>query len=292
MLNADNFVSKSKYTAEFNKSKCDEITLSDNSLDYRVLNLDNPFNDAKTSYYHKSIGGYHGAKMKRYQELIENSISRELQMLQAAFSSKSPDSALMMTLKRIPVLNMLNMKYLIYNPQAPPVKNPFTLGNAWFVNNYRIVPNADEEIAAMRNFNPSQTAIIDKRFENMVSNYRNKKDTSSAITLSSYQPNDLVYNVKTSKEQLAVFSEIYYDKGWNAYIDGASTPAHYFRTNYVLRGMIVPAGTHKIEWKFEPKVYYTGEKISYAFNILLILVVVGGLFIELRGGNKKKTEAA
>jgi hypothetical protein len=228
--------------------------------------------------------------MKRYQELIENSISREMQILQSAFSSKLPDSALMIALKHIPVLNMLNMKYLIYNPQAPPVRNPFTLGNAWFVNNYKIVPNADEEIAALRNFNPSQTAIIDTRFENMVSNYKNnKKDTSSSIALSSYQPNDLIYNVKTSREQLAVFSEIYYNKGWNAYIDGSTTPAPYFRTNYVLRGMIVPAGSHKIEWKFEPKVYYTGEKISYAFNILLILLVAGGLFIELRGGSKKKS---
>lgn len=289
MLNADNFVSKSKYSAEFTKSKCDEIILSDNSLDYRVLNLGNPFNDAKTSYFHKSIGGYHGAKMKRYQELIENGISPELQMIQSAFSSKSPDSALMVTLKHIPVLDMLNMKYLIYNPQAPPVKNPYNLGNAWFVNKYTIVPNADAEIAAMKNFNPSQTAIIDKRYENLVSSYKNQKDTTSTITLNSYQPNDLVYNVKTSKEQLAVFSEIYYDKGWNAYIDGSTTPAPYFRTNYILRGMVVPAGTHKIEWKFEPKVYYTGEKVSYAFNILLILVVAGGLFIELSGWNKKKT---
>ena len=213
-------------------------------------------------------------------------------MIQTAFFSKSPDSALMVTLRHIPVLDMLNMKYLIYNPQAPPVRNIYALGNAWFVNKYTIVPNADAEIAAMKNFNPSQTAIIDKRFENMVSNYKNRKDTSSSITLNSYQPNDLVYDVKTSKEQIAVFSEIYYDKGWNVYIDGATTPAPYFRTNYVLRGMLVPAGAHKIEWKFEPKVYYTGEKVSHTFNILLILVVVGGLFIELRGGNKKRTADA
>ncbi|MGD0709791.1 MAG: YfhO family protein [Bacteroidales bacterium] len=289
MLNADNFVSKTKFTAEFIKTKCDEAILSDNSLDYRVLNLENPFNDARTSYYHKSIGGYHGAKMKRYQELIENCIAGELRLIQTAFSSKSPDSALMITLKHLPVLDMMNTKYLIYNPQAPPLPNRYALGNAWFVNHYKIVPNADAEIEAMKDFNPSQTAIIDKRYESMVSNYKNRKDTSSSITLSSYTPNDLVYNVKTSKEQLAVFSEIYYDKGWNAYIDGASTPAPYFRTNYVLRGMVVPAGTHKIEWKFEPKVYYTGEKVSYTFNILLILVVVGGLVIELLGGNKKKT---
>jgi hypothetical protein len=292
MLNADNYVSKSKFTAEFIKSKSDEAILSDNSLDYRVLNLDNPFNDARTSYYFKSIGGYHGAKMKRYQELIENCIAGELRMLQTAFSSKSPDSALMITLRHLPVLDMMNTKYIIYNPQAPPVPNRFALGNAWFVNNYKIVPNADEEISAMKNFNPSQTAIIDARFENLVSNYKNKKDTSSSITLNSYQPNDLIYNIKTSKEQLVVFSEIYYERGWNVYLDGSTTPSPYFRTNYVLRGMVIPTGTKKIEWKFEPKVYFTGEKVSYAFNILLILVVVGGLLIELRGGNKKKTADA
>jgi hypothetical protein len=293
MLNADNFVKKSKVAAEFTKSKCDDIILADNSKDYRVLNLDNPFNDAITSYYHKSIGGYHGAKLKRYQELIESRISEELAVIQDAFSSKSSDSSKMMTLKHIPVLNMLNTKYLIFSTregEQVPLENRNALGNAWFVDNYKIVANADAEIAALKNFKPSMTAIIDKRFENMVSNYKSKKDSASSITMTSYQPNDLIYDSKTSKEQLAVFSEIYYEKGWNVYVDGVLKP--YFRTNYVLRGMIIPAGTHKIEWKFEPKVYYTGEKISYAFNILLILVVIGGIFLELRGNKKETVEVA
>jgi len=118
------------------------------------------------------------------------------------------------------------------------------------------------------NFNPSQTAILDKRYESSVANYKNTKDSTSTINLTSYQPNDLVYESKTSKEQLAVFSEIYYDKGWNAYVDGKLMP--FFRANYVLRAMVVPAGNHKIEWKFEPVAYYTGEKVSLAFNILLL----------------------
>jgi hypothetical protein len=267
-VNSDNFTSKSKITAEFAKSKCDEIILSDNSKDYRVLNLNNPFNDAITSYYHNSVGGYHGAKMKRYQELIENSIAVEMQRVTKSFSSKSVDSALTIALKRIPVLNMLNTKYFIYDPESAPLKNPNAMGNAWFVDNYKLVANADSEIAALKNFDPSITAVVDKRFESSVSTYKNAKDTASSISLTAYQPNNLVYESKTSKDQLAVFSEIYYDKGWNAYIDGKLTP--YFRTNYVLRGMVVPAGSHKIEWKFEPSLLYRRKSFSgiqYSFDL-------------------------
>ena len=285
-MNSENFVSKSKMSAVFAKSKSDEAILADNTKDYRVLNLINPFNDGMTSYYHNSIGGYHGAKLKRYQELIENRLSDEISAIKSAFSAKSIDSALTMTLKKVSVLNMLNTKYLIYNPEANPLTNPHALGNAWFVDNYKLVANADSEIAALKNFDPSVTAIIDKRFESQVNSYKNSKDSAATIKLVTYSPNDLVYESKASKDQLAVFSEIYYSEGWDPYIDGKITP--YFRTNYVLRGMIVPSGTHKIEWKFEPKVYYTGEKISLAFNILLLLVVAGGIFYEIRTSRKNK----
>jgi hypothetical protein len=288
-LNAENFTSKSKMTAVFAKSKCDEAILADNTKDYRVLNLANPFNDGMTSYYHNSVGGYHGAKLKRYQELIENRLFDEITAIKTAFSAKSIDSALAVTLKNISVLNMLNTKYLIYNPEAIPLTNPYALGNAWFVDSYKLVANADSEIAAMKNFDPSITAIIDKRFETQVASYKNSKDSASTIKLSTYSPNDLVYESKTSKDQLAVFSEIYYAKGWNAYVDGKLTP--YFRTNYVLRGMIVPSGTHKIEWKFEPTVYYTGEKISLAFNILLLLMIAAGIFLEYKNSRKNKVTA-
>ena len=183
---------------------------------------------------------------------------------------------------------MLNTKYIIYNPEAPPLENPNKLGNAWFVDNYRLVPNADSELCALKTFNPATTAIIDKRYANFVSNYKNKKDSASSIKLTSYKPNDLVYESKTTKDLLTMFSEIYYDKGWNVYIDGKLTP--YFRANYVLRAMVVPSGTHKIEWKFEPAVYYTGEKVSLAFNILLILVVIGGFYFEFRNRKKNPVE--
>ena len=287
-LNSDNFTTKNKLKATTNtKSKCDEIILSDTSLDYRVLNMNSPFIDAATSYYHNSIGGYHAAKLKRYQELIETRIYEEMVKIQNAFSSKPIDSAITMTLKNIPVLNMLNTKYIIYNPEAAPLMNSNAIGNAWFVDEYKLVASADSEIAAMKDFKPAETAIVDKRFENMITIKNPGKDTTAVIKLSEYKPNFLKYSYNASKPQLAVFSEIYYAKGWNAYIDGKEAP--YFRANYILRAMEVPSGKHEITWKFEPKSFYIGEKVSLAFNIILIFSIICGVFIELK--KKKKNSA-
>lgn len=285
-LNADNFESKAKSVVAYPKTVANEAILTDKSLDYRVLNLSDPFNDAGTSYYHNSIGGYHGAKLKRYQELIEGPLFDDITTIKTAFSAKSQDSSVTIALTKIPVLNMLNAKYIIYNPGAVPIKNPNVLGNAWFVDQAQIVANADSEIAALKAFDPSTIAIVDKRYESAITNKMPGKDTSAVIKLDKYKPNQLTYSYTSAKPQLAVFSEIYYDKGWNAYIDGKLTP--YFRANYVLRAMEVPAGTHEIVWKFEPKVYVVGEKISFASSLILILAVAGGLFFELRRRAKKQ----
>lgn len=287
-LNSSSFESKSKAKQTFTPTKADEYILADTTeKDYRVLNLENPFNDASTSYYHNSIGGYHGAKLKRYKELIDTMLTSELMTITSTFSTKSTDSTKLAMMKKLSALNMLNTKYFTYQDNQP-IQNPYKLGNAWFVDKYKLVANADSELTALKSFDPATTAIIDKRFESSVANYKNAKDSASTIKLKSYKPNDLVYESKTTKDQLAVFSEIYYDKGWNVYVDGKLTP--YFRANYVLRSMVVPSGTHKIEWKFEPTVYYTGEKVSLAFNILLILVVIGGLVMAIRNSDKKPAE--
>jgi uncharacterized membrane protein YfhO len=165
--------------------------------------------------------------------------------------------------------------------------NMQAMGNAWFVNNAHMVSNADEEINALTDFVPAETAIYDKRFENQVKGHLISKDELAVIALTDYKPNHLTYKSETVKEQLAVFSEIYYDKGWNAYIDGK--PAPYFRANYVLRAMIVPGGNHTIEFKFEPKVYKSGEKIAYASSILLVLLALGSFgFITFRKGEKSQ----
>lgn len=271
-LNSDSFVRKSVDAVPFQPSQADLIIMKDSDPNFRVFNqaVGNPFIDASTSYFHKSLGGYHGAKLRRYQELIDNHLAKG----------------------NMNVYNMLNTKYFIVPDEKtgqPQMQiNMQALGNAWFVNNGHMVNNADEEIAALNDFIPTETAIYDKRFESQVKGHIISKDPLATIVLNDYKPNHLTYTSDTRSEQLAVFSEIYYDKGWNAYIDGK--PAPYFRANYVLRAMIVPAGNHVIEFKFEPSVYKTGEKISYASSILLVLLSLGalGFFIRNKAISSKK----
>ncbi len=256
-LNNESYMSKSAASVPFQPSIADELIMKDKDPDFRVFNqaVGNPFADASTSYFHKSLGGYHGAKLRRYQELIDFQLTKG----------------------NMSVFNMLNTKYFIVPDKEsgqPQVQvNMQSMGNAWFVNNAHKVNNADEEINALTGFVPAETAIYDKRFENQVQGHVISKDTLATIALTEYKPNHLTYKSESSREQLAVFSEIYYDKGWNAYIDGK--PAPYFRSDYVLRAMIVPAGKHVIEYKFEPKVFQVGEKISLASSLLLILLALG-----------------
>jgi hypothetical protein len=154
------------------------------------------------------------------------------------------------------------------------------LGNAWFVQETKMVDNADQEIDALTAFDPSKTAVVDKRFSEMLSGFAFAPDSTASIKLNSYEPNRLTYISEARTEQLAVFSEIYYDKGWKAFIDGK--PADHFRANYVLRAMRIPAGKHEIEYRFEPKVFFIGEKISFASSLLLILLLLGFSGNELR----------
>jgi len=260
-LNNDFFVTQAEDKNPFKPTEADKEILKDKDPDYRVMNIAvSTFNDASTSYFHKSIGGYHGAKMKRYQELIENQIGKY----------------------NMAVLNMLNTKYFIVpdkqkNPHVQP--NPQALGNAWYVKGYKMAANADEEIKALTGFNPKAEAIVDKRFEKELNDLTIQYDSLGGISLTSYEPNHLVYKAKASNEQLAVFSEIYYAKGWNASIDGKAVP--HFRVNYVLRAMRVPAGEHTVEFRFEPKAYFTGEKISLASSALLILLFAGVIAVNL-----------
>lgn len=266
-LNSDNFVTKREANNPYIPSPADQSILQDTGY-YRVMNLTvDPFNDASTSYFHKSIGGYHGAKLKRYQELIDQHISK----------------------MNIQVLNMLNTKYFIgagQDQQPMPQINPDALGNAWFVDSVMIVDNADKEIAALSNLTPKTKAVVDKRFENLITKKLFPKDTLSTISLIQYEPNHLTYDINAGSEKLAVFSEIYYAKGWNAYLDGKITP--HFRANYVLRAMQIPAGKHKLEFKFEPKSYITGEKISMAGSILLIILLIAGFGFEIFRLSKKE----
>lgn len=259
-LNDRDYQAKKKETqAVFAKTQADEIILQDKDPNYRVYNTtQNLTQDAITSYYHKSIGGYHGAKMRRYQEIIEFQIAKN----------------------NMQIFNMLNVKYFIVGDSANnlfPQQNPEACGNAWFVPEYTLVDNADVEMDSMNHIMPKQRAFIDKRYAGQLNGITVQADSSSSIRFLSYKPNHLVYESNTSSPQVAVFSEVYYDKGWNAYVDGKLTP--HFRCDYILRGMVVPAGKHTIDFKFEPSVVAVGEKISLASSILLYggILVIGGL---------------
>jgi hypothetical protein len=265
-LNEKDYQVKKKVTqAIFPKTATDEIILQDKDPNYKVYNTtQNLTQDAMTSYYHKSIGGYHGAKLRRYQELIEFQIAKN----------------------NMEIFNMLNVKYFIVGDSANnlyPQLNPSACGNAWFVPQVTLVENADAEIDSLSNIDPKKTVFIDKRFANQLEGFIPNVDTSASIKLKTYAPNKLKYESNTSSQQVAVFSEIYYEKGWNAYVDGVMQS--HFRCNYVLRGMLVPAGKHTIEFKFEPSVIAIGEKISLVSSLLLYggLLIIGGMgFIKMK----------
>lgn len=281
-LNDNKFVGSSKAKTTQSPTAADNFILRDKSLDYRVLNLaTSTFNDASTSYYHKSIGGYHGAKMLRYNELISSVISPELQKIQQRFGTFKGDPSTIFT--GLSAINMLNTKYLIYNPGAQPLPNPLKLGNAWCVPRVRMVGNADEELRAVASFDPSLEAIVDMRFSPLLEGKSTFVDSGAIIRLEEYFPNRLVYDFEAPSAQVAVFSEIYYPKGWQAFIDGKKVD--HFRANYVLRAMSIPAGKHKIEFKFHPNSYFMGNKVSYASSGLLLLMVLGVVFMEVK---KKK----
>lgn len=269
-LNNDLFITKTEDKTPFKPSLADLEILKDTDPDFRVLNVAvNTFNDASTSNFHKSVGGYSGVKMKRYQEIIEKQISKN----------------------NMQVLNMLNTRYVIVptKEQGPVVQqNPFALGNAWFVKSYNLVANADSEINALTKFDAASEAIIDKRFENELKNFKLNFDSTGTIKLTKYSPNALSYESNCVSDQLAIFSEIYYDKGWNAFID--QKPVPHFRANYILRAMIIPSGKHTIDFKFEPKSYYTGEIVSLASSCSLLLVFLGVIFFSFFKKNKKKDE--
>jgi hypothetical protein len=260
---------KKENQAVFPKTQADEMILQDKDPNYRVYNTtQNLTQDAITSYYHKSIGGYHGAKMRRYQELIEFQIAKN----------------------NMQIFNMLNVKYFIVGDSANnlyPQQNPEACGNAWFVPEYAMVENADVEMDSMTHIMPKQKAFIDKRFADQLKDITVEADSLASIKFVSYKPNHLVYESNTAAPQVAVFSEIYYDKGWNAYVDGQLTP--HFRCDYVLRGMVVPAGKHTIDFKFEPSVVAIGEKVSLVSSILLYggMLIIGGLGLVKR---KKEDE--
>ena len=266
-LNDQDFTSKSKAEQPFTMTAADQQILQDKSY-FRVMNTTvSTFNDASTSYFHRSVGGYHGAKLKRYQELIEYQISKD----------------------NMNVLNMLNAKYFIVrNPQdqSPMVQmNPGALGAAWIVSDWKIVADADAEMKSLDSLDTKSTAVIDQRFASDIALAQQGADSAASVRIvpgtdGTFAPNYLQYEVKGAKNNLVVFSEVHYPIGWNAYVDGKQVP--YIRANYVLRALAVPAGVHKVEFKFEPEAYHRGEQMAMAGSLAVLLLFAGATFITLR----------
>ena len=268
----------------FKKSAADEIILKDTG-NYRVLNLNSPFQDGLTSYYHRSIGGYHAAKLQRYEQLINRRLNPELMNIYESFQTQDIDS-ITMSMHKNTALNMLNARYMIFDAQQPPLVNPFAMGNAWFVENYRFVENADAEIEALNTLYPEIEAVIDRRYESELSGLNIQADSAAVITLTSYKPNVLTYRAKARSEQLAVFSEVFYANGWNAYID--DKPAPHFCADWILRAMRVPEGEHEIVFKFEPAAYNTSRAVASASSALLILLLMSTVVIYFTRNSKEK----
>ena len=274
-LNDAMFVERSVRDNEPEMSNTDKIILQDKSLDYRVLNLaSNTFNENETSYFHKSIGGYHPAKLRRYQEMIEHYIAPEMQKTMQAIMTAGGDMSKVDGRSIYPILNMLNTKYFILplqGNQTAPVLNPYTYGNAWFVDKVTYVNNANEEIDKVGKIDLRHEAVADKLFETTLK-ASNAQGNVSQVELVNYAPNKLKYNVSSEKGGVVVFSEIYYP-GWTATIDGQK--ADLGRVNYILRALNVEKGKHTIELTFDPQSVHTTETIAtVAFAVLLILIAL------------------
>ena len=272
-LSDDQFVAKTQRTEAFRKTPTDETILQDTALNYRVLNLaGNTFNENNTSYWHKSVGGYHAAKLRRYQEMIDHHILPEMQGLHREMAEKGGlmDSV---DTSKFRVLNMLNTKYFIFPTAQPggtvPILNTHAYGNGWFVNRVEYVDNANQEIDALNTLHPIETAVVDARFREQLGGATQcHKDSASVVRLVSYEPNRLVYSTRSAGDGVAVFSEIYYP-GWQATIDGQ--PVEIARADYILRALKIPAGQHTVEMRFDPQSLHVTEGIAYAALGLLLL---------------------
>ena len=282
-INNQSFRSKSLVDAAFDETPADAQILQDKALSYRVFDNTGDFmSDNRPSYFHKSIGGYNAAKLRRYQELITYVFRTENGMNAGK------------------ILNMLNVKYVIAAPLdsagrpagAPQVQqNPAALGNAWFVQTVQQVPDADAELAAVKTVDAKTTAVVDQRYTDQLKGLPAMLSPAGSIALTTYLPDKMTYQSDSPTEQVAVFSEVFYrgNDDWKAYIDGKETP--HFRTDYVLRGLRIPAGKHTIEFRFDPKTAAIGNTLDLVANVGLVLLLVAGLYFSLRGnGGSVATE--
>jgi hypothetical protein len=243
---------------------------------YRVLNMNGPFQESRTSYFHSSVGGYHGAKLRRVQELYDFHIAKEIQSLATSLQGSPNMNAVDRAIQEMDVSNMMNAKYIVYNPEAPPFENEYAFGPAWFVEYIQIAEDADAEILALDELELRTEAVVGKDFEEAVKGFDFSPSADAQIAVKEHLPNYISYIYESPVPQATVFSEIYYPEGWNAYIDGE--PVEHFRVNYTLRGLIIPEGKHEIEFKFEPQSYATASIVSTVFGFVVVLFFAFSMF--------------
>lgn len=296
-LNNDNFIPKQKMLNPYTASAADQYILNDNTLDFRVADITKDmFNDASTCYFHKSLGGYCGAKLRRYQDVITQYLGGELNQLRSAKTTQD----LMQILAQQKILNMLNTKYIIYNPDSQPFQNPFAFGNAWIANDIQWVDTPNEEIDAIANTDLQHSAILNKEFVEQVGNYQLTDSILPKITLMEYKPNKLTYKFSgvstpstgsgassTAANYLVVFSEIWTSKGWKMYLDGQEQPL--LRANYLLRAALIPGGEHEIVMEYAPKAYKVGNSITFVSSLIMILGLIGALVYTFKPKKEKKS---
>ena len=281
-LNDEMFVPKSERDMPHQATSTDLAIMKDKSLDYRVLNLaSNTFNENETSFFHKSIGGYHPAKLRRYQEMIDAYIAPEMQKTMQAIAAAGGNMQAVDGVKTFPVLNMLNTKYFILPLQGgttAPIQNPYAQGNGWFVNKLNYVDDANAEYAEVGKIDVRHEAVADKKFEAALGQAK-ANDSTAIVKLDKYEPNNLQYTVNSKNGGVVVFSEIYYP-GWTATIDGQ--PAELGRVNYILRAVSVKPGKHTVVLDFHPTSISTTETIAYIAIVILLLAIAGAGYMEWR----------
>ena len=301
-LNKDHFVTRKDFSAQYNPRPVDKMILEDTSLDYRVLDLSvNTFNSSIPSYHHKTIGGYSPVKLQRYQDLIDKYLTSEIRSVHKVIGESETVSEVSKNLPYLPVTSMLNGKYIMLGGEYPPVENAFAFGNCWFVDSVAVAATPDDEIALLGKTDLHTTAVIGDDFKwaqeavRSVSMPGDAETSADQIALTSYSPKELRYSFKTSAERAAVFSEIYYPKGWKAWIEPAGAygevrNGHYqptsqareidlFRADWMLRGALIPEGEGELIMRFEPDSYSLGKSISTASSIILILLLIGSVVL-------------
>ena len=289
-LNDGMFVERSVRETPQQETATDRQIMQDKAPDYRVLNLaSNTFNENETSYYHKSIGGYHAAKLRRYQEMIDQYIGKEMRNMQGAIVNAQGDMTRVAGDSIYPVLNMLNTKYVILplqGGQTAPLLNPYAFGNAWFVDRISYVDNANAEIDAVGKLNLRHEAVADSKFKDALGEPA-AQQSNAVVTLKKYEPNELTYTVESQKGGIVVFSEVYYP-GWTATVDGTDTPVG--RVNYILRAINVKPGKHTVVLTFKPASVKNTETAAYVAYLLLVLAIAAGVFFEMKRRKNETNE--